>query len=133
QRAAAALELSTGRDVEYGAAFALALAGDVSRWRDLTNDLENRFPEDTSVRFHYLSTLRALGAIGHKDFLKAIELLQAASSHESGIPGIAFVAFFGNMNPVYMRGEAYLSLGKGAEAAAEFQKILDHRGLVLAD
>jgi TolA-binding protein len=62
-KALAALELSRGRDVEYGAAFALALSGDFSQSQALTNDLEKRFPEDTSVRFSYLPTLRALIAL----------------------------------------------------------------------
>ena len=55
-----ALELATGRDVEYAAAFALALSGESSRSRALADDLERRFPEDTSVRFSYVPTLRAL-------------------------------------------------------------------------
>jgi len=65
QRLTAALELSKGRDVEYGAAFALALAGDSARSQTLANDLEKRFPEDTSVQFNYLPALRALFALNH--------------------------------------------------------------------
>ena len=63
RNAAAALDLSKGRDVEYGAAFALALSGDLARSQALANDLEKRFPEDTYVRFNYLPTLRALWAL----------------------------------------------------------------------
>jgi eukaryotic-like serine/threonine-protein kinase len=131
--AIAAIDLSRGRDVEYGAAFALALAGDFPGSEALTNDLEKRFPEDTSVQFNYLPTLRALFALNHGEPAKAIELLQVAVPHESAISAIAFFGLFGCFYPAYVRGEAYLSLHQGAQAAAEFQKILDHRGLVSAD
>ena len=131
--AMAALELSKGRDVEYGAAFALALSGDSSRSQTLANDLERRFPEDTSVRFSYLPALRALLALNHGEPAKAIELLQIAVPYELGAPRSSFHGFFGALYPVYVRGEAYLAAHQGAEAAAEFQKILDHRGIVVSD
>jgi serine/threonine protein kinase/Tfp pilus assembly protein PilF len=133
QTATAALELSTGRDVEYGAAFALALAGDSSRSEALANDLGRRFPEDTSVQFSYLPTLRALFALSHGKPSGAVELLQVAVPYELAQTGIGFFACFGNLYPAYVRGEAYLAAHQGAEAAAEFQKILDHRGIVLSD
>ncbi|MGA9900081.1 MAG: protein kinase [Terriglobales bacterium] len=131
--ALAALELSKGRDVEYGAAFTLALAGDSSRSETLANDLEKRFPEDTSVLFNYLPTLRALFALNHGEPAKAIDLLQVAIPHELAISAIAFFGSFGTFYPAYVRGEAYLAARQGTEAAAEFQKLLDHRGLVAAD
>jgi tetratricopeptide (TPR) repeat protein len=126
--ATAALELSKGLDVEYGAAFALALAGDSSRSQILASDLERRFPEDTSVRFSYLPTLGALLALNRGETSKAIELLQAAVPNELGEP-----RSLGALYPVYVRGEAYRAAHKGAEAAAESQKILDHRGIVVSD
>ena len=129
QRAMAALALSRDREVEYGAAFALALAKDSSRSEALANDLAKRFPEDTSVRFSYLPALRAVLALNHGDHAKAIDLLQAAVPYELG----AQRALFGLLYPVYVRGEAYLADNKGAEAAAEFQKILHHRGIVVSD
>jgi tetratricopeptide (TPR) repeat protein/predicted Ser/Thr protein kinase len=129
----AALQLSNGRDVEFAAAFALALAGDASRAQSLTDDLERRFPEDTSVKFNYLPALRALLALNHHAPEKAIELLQVAVPYELAVPAIDFNAFFGGLYPVYVRGEAHLAAHQGAEAAAEFQKILDHRGLVVSD
>jgi hypothetical protein len=129
----AALDLSKGRDVEYGAAFALALSGDSSRSLMLANDLERRFPEDTSVQFNYMPTLRALLALKNNDPRKAIELLQIAIPYELAVPGIDFIAFFGSLYPTYVRGEAYLASHQGAEAAMEFQKILNHRGLVFGD
>jgi eukaryotic-like serine/threonine-protein kinase len=131
--ATAALALSKGRDVEYGAAFALALAGDSSRSEALATDLEKRFPEDTSVRFNYIPALRALLALDRGEPSKAIDLLQVAVPHELAISAIAFFGFFGAFYPAYVRGEACLAAHQGAEAAAEFQKILDHRGIVSGD
>jgi len=127
-----ALELSSGRDVEYGAAFALALSGDSSRPQTLADDLEKRFPEDTSARFIYVPALRAVLALKNGAPSKAIELLQPAVPYGLAAPGSGF-GFFGFMYPVYVRGEAYLAAHRGAEAAAEFQRILDHRGLVFCD
>ncbi|MDQ2900948.1 MAG: hypothetical protein M3Y07_14290 [Acidobacteriota bacterium] len=130
RRATAALELSKGRDVEYGAAVALALSGNSSRFQTLLKDLERRYPDDTAVRFSYTPTLRALLALNPRD---AVELLQTAVPYELGAPPSSFFGFFGSLYPVYVRGEAYLKARQGAEAAAEFQKILDHRGIVVSD
>ena len=128
-----ALEHSKGRDVEFGAAFALALAGDSSRPQAIADDLEKRFPEDTSVRFTYLPALRALSELARGRPQNAIDTLQSAVPYELSVPGISFRGFFGALYPVYVRGEARLAAHQGAEAAVEFQKILDHRGLVFAD
>ena len=133
QGAKAALKLSKGRDVEYGAAFALALSGDSSRSQTLANGLERHFPEDTSVRFSYLPAVRALLALSHGEPAKAVELLQIAVPYELGTPRSNIQGFFGALYPVYVRGEAYLALRQGTNAAAEFQKILDHRGIVVSD
>jgi eukaryotic-like serine/threonine-protein kinase len=130
--AAAALELSNDRGVEYGAAFALALAGDSVRSRTLADDLERRFPEDTSVQFSYLAALRAQLELNHQPS-KAIEQLQKAAPQELSETRSSIHGFFGALYPVYVRGEAYLAARQGAEAAAEFQKILDHRGIVISD
>src|SRR5208283_3864445 len=115
KRAIAALELSKDREVEYGAAFALALS------------------EDSSVRFSYLPVLRARLALNRGDASKALELLQVAVPYELGAPRSSIQALFGALYPVYVRGEAYLAEGPGSEAAAEFQKILDRRGIVVSD
>jgi tetratricopeptide (TPR) repeat protein len=131
--AMAARELSNSREVEYGAAFALALSGDSARSQTLANDLEKRFPEDTSVRFSYVPALRALLALNHSEPSKAIGLLQIAVPYDLGAPRSSFHGFFGTLYPVYVRGGAYLAARQGAEAAAEFQKILDHRGIVVSD
>jgi DNA-binding winged helix-turn-helix (wHTH) protein/tetratricopeptide (TPR) repeat protein len=132
-RVQAALKLAKDRDVEYAAAFALALSGDSSEAQRLGGDLEKRFPEDTPVQFEYLPTLRALFALAHQAPLDAAEQLQKALPYDFALPGTAFFAKFGGLYPAYVRGEAYMRAGKGKEAAAEFQKILDHRGVVLAD
>jgi ATP/maltotriose-dependent transcriptional regulator MalT len=119
--------------VEYGGAFALALSGDSSRSEALANDLETRFPEDTSVQFSYLPALRARLALNRGDPSKAIELLQTAVPQELGAPRSGIQGLFGALYPVYVRGEAYLATHHGSEAAAESQKILDHRGIVVSD
>lgn len=131
--ATAALELAKDREVEYGAAFALALSGDSSRSQLLANDLEKQFPEDTSVRFSYLPSLRGLLALDRGEPAKAIELLQVARPNELGEPRSSIQGFFGALYPIYVRGEAYLAARQGGKAAVEFQKILDHRGIVVSD
>jgi DNA-binding winged helix-turn-helix (wHTH) protein/tetratricopeptide (TPR) repeat protein len=136
QRGLVALELSNGREVEYWAAFALALSGDSSRSQTLTDDLSRRFPEDTKVRFTYTPTLRALLALNHSQLSKAIEILQAAIPYEGGMMssgGSEMLLGMGNFYPAYARGEAYLATRQGRQAAVEFQKILDHRGIVISD
>jgi serine/threonine protein kinase/tetratricopeptide (TPR) repeat protein len=131
--ARAALELGKGRDVEYAAAFALAVSGDLPRAQSLADDLAKRFPEDTPVQFEYLPTLRALFALCDKAPSDAIDRLQTALPYDLAMPGTAFFAKFGGLYPAYVRGLAYLEAGRGREAAAEFQKVMDHRGIVLAD
>jgi tetratricopeptide (TPR) repeat protein len=122
QRATAALGFSSGRDELYGATLALAVAGDV-RTRALADDLEKRFAEDTLVQYKYLPTIRAQLGLQQNEPTKAIEGLQAAIPYELGSD--TFKPY-----PIYVRGLAYLAEGRGVEAAAEFQKILDHRGIV---
>jgi DNA-binding winged helix-turn-helix (wHTH) protein/tetratricopeptide (TPR) repeat protein len=128
QRAAAVLALSTGRNVEDGAALALAFAGDTVRAQVLAENLAKRFPEDTSVQFNYLPTLRAQLALNHNNPSKAIEALKIASPYEMGTAGNS--VFSNDLYPVYVRGQVYLAAHQGHEAAGEFQKILDHRGVV---
>jgi tetratricopeptide (TPR) repeat protein len=119
--------------VEYSAAFALALSGDGSGSQRLAEDLAKRFPEDTPVQFEYLPTLRALFALSRKAPLDAIEQLQRALPYDLALPGTGFFARFGGLYTAYIRGEAYLAAGRGQEAAVEFQKVLNHRGIVFAD
>ena len=122
--------------MEYGAAFALALSGDSSRSQRLGDDLSRRFPEGTIVRFTYLPTLRALLALNRSRPSNAVELLQTTIPYEGGTPiegGSELLLGAGNLYPAYVRGAACLAARRGREAAAEFQKILDHRGTVLSD
>ena len=136
QKVGNALELSKSRDVEYRATVALALSGDSSRSQTLTDDLPGRFSEDTIVRFTYLPTLRALLALNHSQPSKAVELLQTAIPYERGSPttgGSELLLGAFSLYPAYVRGLAYLAAHHGAEATVEFQKILDHRGIVVTD
>ncbi len=133
QKALAALELSRDREVEFGAGLTLALLGDSAQSQTLANDLERRFPEDTSVRFTYTPTLHALLALNRGEPAKAIEQLQIATANEFATPRSAAHANFGALYPIYVRGEAYLAEKQGTQAAAEFQKILAHRGIVASD
>lgn len=129
QRAMAALDHSNNREVQFGAALALAISGDTGRAQGFADDLERRSPEDTVVRFSYLPVLRARIALDQDNPAKAIELLQSTGPYELG----ASRGLFGALYPAYVRGEAYLAARRGAEAAIEFQKILDHRGVVGSD
>ena len=133
QKAAAALALGRGHEVDYAVAFALAVAGDVARSRALADDLAREYPEDTSVQFMYLPTLRALFALDAGNAAAAIQSLQPASRFDLAQGGIGFNAHFGKLYPIYVRGLAYLAARQPAEAAAEFQRIVDHRGIVLVD
>ena len=133
ERALAALELSHDRDVLYGAAFALALSGNPSRAQILLDDLQKRFSENSSVRFSYAPALQALLALNRGEPERALELLQVAIPHELGVPPSTVSGLFGALYPVYVRGQAYLAARQGVKAAAEFQKILDHRTIVISD
>ncbi len=128
-----ALGLSKGREVQYTAALTLALLGDSSQSRAHANDLERRFPEDTCVRFSYLPVIRAQLALNDGDPMKAVELLEVAVPYELGIPRVHGNLGFGALYPIYLRGEAWLGAKKGVQAAAEFQRILDHRNIVVSD
>jgi serine/threonine protein kinase/Flp pilus assembly protein TadD len=131
QHASAALGLSSARDVQFGSALALAVAGDSLRAQALADDLAKRFPSDTIVQFNYLPTIRGRLALSQHNALKAIEDVQSAAPYELGSPGAA--AFSWALYPIYVRGEAYLAAHQGTEAAAEFQKILEHPGVVTND
>jgi tRNA A-37 threonylcarbamoyl transferase component Bud32 len=133
RNATAALELSKGRDVEYAAALALGFAGDASRSAALAADLEKRFPEDTFSRFTYVPVLRALDALGHGRPDDSLEQLQITLPYELAVNGLSINYYLGGLHSAYVRGEAFLAARRYAEAAAEFQKILDHRGIVGAD
>lgn len=130
RRVAAALSGSPPRDVLYLAALALAYSGEDARAQTLADELGRRFPEDTIVQFNYLPTLRAKFALDKGNASEAIKRLGIAAPYELG--GSTESPFnWTVMYPVYVRGEAYLAGRQGPAAAAEFQKILDHRGIIL--
>jgi hypothetical protein len=133
ERAEAALAAATDRDIKYGAALALALAGESVRAQAIADELESQFPEDTSIRFSGLPVLRARLAANRGEPTKALELLDAAAPFELGVPRSSVSGQYGALYPCYVRGEIYLTLKQGARAAAEFRKITDHRGIVISD
>lgn len=113
---------STDWDTEGTAAFSLALAGDTTQAERLVTDLNRRLPDGTFMQFVYLPAIQAAVVLHEGRPQEAIEILRVVSPYELTPDGI-FSA--------YLRGEAYLSAHQGAEAAGEFQKIVDHPGLVV--
>jgi serine/threonine protein kinase/tetratricopeptide (TPR) repeat protein len=132
QRAGLAMAGSAGRDVQFGSALALGFVGDNGRVQAVIDDLAKRFPEDTLVQFNYLPTLRAKLALSRGDTSQAIEILGAAAPYELGLSSSSF-SVWTSLYPAFVRGEAYLAAHQGSEAAAEFQKILDHSGIVMIE
>ncbi len=129
QSAAEAVKLApTSQGVESEAALAFAMAGDTARAESLAQDLGKRFPLDTQMQSLWLPAIQAQVALGKKNPPAALTTLQAASPVE--LAEIGFVANISCLYPTYVRGEAYLAAGQGSAAAAEFQKILDHNGIV---
>jgi eukaryotic-like serine/threonine-protein kinase len=132
--ATAALDLSKGREVEYATGFAFALSREFSRSDALVGDLEKRFPEDTIAKFDYVPVLRALSLLNARKPMESVERLQIALQYELAANGLNFNHFYlGGLHSAYVRGEAFIAAHRYEEAAAEFQKILDHRGLVGLD
>ena len=132
--ATAALELSNGRDVQYAASLALAFAGESARSQSLADDLEKRFPEDTFSKFTYVPVLRAFAALERGKPADSLEQLQTTLHYELAINGLNFSHFYlGGLHSAYVRGEALAAAHQYPEAATEFQRILDHRGIVGSD
>jgi tetratricopeptide (TPR) repeat protein len=132
--AMASLELSKGRDVQYAASLALAFSGDSNRSQQLADDLEKRFPEDTFSRFTYVPVLRAFAALERGKPADSVEQLQTTLHYELAINALNFSHFYlGGLHSAYVRGQALAASHKYPEAAAEFQRILDHRGIVGSD
>jgi eukaryotic-like serine/threonine-protein kinase len=129
QSAAEALKMAPeSQGVESEAALAFAMAGDTARADSLAQDLAKRFALDTQVQSLWMPSIRGQLALNKKNPALALNTLQTASAIELG--QINFVANISCLYPVYVRGEAYLAAGQGSAAAAEFQKILDHNGIV---
>jgi tetratricopeptide (TPR) repeat protein/predicted Ser/Thr protein kinase len=129
QSAAEALKLApASQGVGVESALALAMAGDTARAESLAQDLGKRYPLDTQMQSLWLPAIQAQLALNKKNPTAALNALQAASPIELG--QIAFVTNISCLYHVYLRGQAYLAAGQGSAAAAEFQKILDHGGIV---
>jgi eukaryotic-like serine/threonine-protein kinase len=126
-QAETALAAAHGRQVEGFSAIALALVGDVAQAEGLADDLTKRFPEDTIVKFDYLPMIHAGNAIGSGDAGRAVEALKMSAPYELGETNTSFTFA---LYPVYLRGNAYLAAKQDTEAASEFQKILDHFGVI---
>lgn len=131
-----ALQLSSGREAEAVAAVALAVAGNSGEALRLADDLASRFPENTMVRDQYVPTIRAATAlhsgapVNNPDAI--VKELAPAMPAEFGSHAVERVAYL-TCYSIYFRGEAYLAARQGAQAAREFQKILDHPQLTLTD
>ncbi|MGC2324769.1 MAG: hypothetical protein WA463_19195, partial [Terriglobales bacterium] len=122
---AAALKLAVNRDVQAVSALAMAEAGDATAAEKLAAELNRSYPLGTLVQSYWLPTIRAAIELDRKNPGQAVALLQAAAPYELGsLPSGT------SLCPAYVRGQAYLLLRNGAAAAAEFQKFLDHRGVV---
>jgi len=127
-QAQAALALASGSSVRAQAALAMARAGHTAEARRLAGTLTRDFPQDTIMQNYWLPSIWAAIELTRNNAEKTVELLRPATTYELGQPSGFFV---GMMYPVYLRGQAYLQMGKGKEAAAEFQKMIEHRGIVL--
>ena len=129
QVAAEALKLApTSQGAESEATLTFAMAGDAARTESLAQDLGKRFPLDTQVQSLWLPAIQAQLALDRKNAALALNILQAATPIELG--QVVFVLNLSCLYPTYIRGEAYLAAGQGSAAAAEFQKIIDHSGIV---
>ena len=126
QMAAKALSLSSGKDVRAVVALTLARAGDAAQAQKLANMIDHDFPLDTIVQKYTLPTILAAVEIRNSRPDKAIKILETAASYELGTQ----TTNMGSIYPAYIRGQAYLALGQGKQASAEFQKLIDHRGVV---
>jgi hypothetical protein len=121
-----ALALSSGRDVKMAAALTLARMGDALRAKALAEELEKNYPTNTMLKLYWLPTINAAVELSKKESSQAIVLLEAAAPYELGSTECNCALY-----PAYVRGQAYLLEQNGIAAAAEFQKLLDHRGIVL--
>ena len=130
QDMASALNTAATQDVQTLAALALARSGNGEQARKIADDLAHRFPLNTMINRYWLPAIDASIELGRNNPAKAIERLKIAARYELGTPAPQFEVG-GPLYPAYIRGEAYLALHQDVEAAAEFQKFLDHRGVAL--
>jgi eukaryotic-like serine/threonine-protein kinase len=122
-----ALTVSNDKRIRSLAALALARAGDLKRADSLASELAKEFPLDTMLNGYWLPTIRAAIELHKSKPQKALEELSGAARYELGQDP----SLWSPLYPVYVRGQSYLVMGKGVEAAAEFHKYVDHQGVVL--
>jgi tetratricopeptide (TPR) repeat protein len=122
-----ALAIDDGRSIQILAALALARAGEIGRAQTIANNLEHKFPNHTFLRVYWLPSIRAAIELERKNPDRALQWLQATVRYELGIPAPLQV---GSLYPAYLRGLALLEKRDAHGAAGEFQKILDHKGIV---
>jgi tetratricopeptide (TPR) repeat protein len=127
--ASAALSLATNHDTQILAAVVDSMSGEPDQAEKLAADLQRRFPEDTLVNFYWMPIANAEAAIDRKNGARAIEFLKPAAPYDYGTQTPS-ISVGGELLAIYVRAQAYLQMGKGPEAAAEFQKIVDHNYLV---
>jgi hypothetical protein len=130
KQAATVLADSSNRELQILGALVLARAGDATRALRMADELKTRFALDTEVNRYWLPSIHAALEIDKHNAAQAVDILQSAGPYELGNP-LPQAEIGGFLYPVYLRGEAYLQLRRGAEAAAEFQKLVDHRGITL--
>jgi DNA-binding winged helix-turn-helix (wHTH) protein/tetratricopeptide (TPR) repeat protein len=128
-----ALQLSKSREIQYGAALALAISGDSAKAQAIADELRSKFPEDTSVLFNYVPVIEAQIRLNQHKPEKAMEELKQAATTGMGVSRSPINTLFGALYPIYFRGLTLLALKRGNEAASEFQKIIDHSGIVAMD
>ncbi len=127
QGVTAALALSQGRDVKVEAALALARIGDAPQATALVRELEKSYPTNTLLKLYWLPTINAAIELNKRNASQALVSLEATAPYELGsLPPFQL----GTLYPVYVRGQAYLLVHNGTAAAAEFQKLMDHRGII---
>jgi hypothetical protein len=125
QGVTATLALSPGRDVKMVAALTLARSGNAPRAKALAEELAKEYPTNTLLKLYWLPTINAAIQLSKGNSSQAVLLLEAAAPYELGA-----ACFISNLYPAYVRGQAYLLAHNGTAAAAEFQKLLDHRSIV---
>ncbi len=128
QDVATALTLTPGRDVEMLAALALVRSGEIVRAKTIVGELEKSYPSQTVLKVYWLPTIKAAIELNANNAAQSLVYLEAAAPYELGEPPQFQL---GTLYPAYVRGQAYLLAHNGTAAAAEFQKFLDHRGIVI--
>jgi tetratricopeptide (TPR) repeat protein len=127
QGVTAALALSPGRDVKVVAALTLARTGDAPRAKALAEELEKSYPTNTVLKLYWLPTINAAIELNKSDSSQALVYLEATAPYDlAGPPPLQM----GTLYPAYLRGQAYLLAHNGIAAVGEFEKLLDHRGIV---